>query len=71
MQILPAPGVAQPNAALPAASAAAPVAPAVPLEPERRVTANRDSGRSDLQARQQPQKSARTPARGRLLDLFV
>ncbi|HWI27605.1 MAG TPA: hypothetical protein VN668_11595 [Stellaceae bacterium] len=71
MQIPPAPGIAQPNAASAMAAVAAPATPAAPIEPARRVTANRDGGRSDLQAQQQPQKSARTPARGRLLDLFV
>lgn len=75
LQVLPATGIAQPaqstaSPALPVASPAA--APAAPIEPARRVTANRESGRADLQ---QPSQSQRTQhhsqTRGRLLDLYV
>jgi hypothetical protein len=72
MQILPAPGIAQPapGAVPPALPVAGPAAPAAPIEPARRVTANRDSGRGDLQAQQNAPKT-QPHARGRLLDLFV
>lgn len=70
MQIFPGP-VAQPAPAPvpPALPVAGPAAPAAPIEPARRVTANRDSGRGDLQ----PQNAPKTQphGRGRLLDLFV
>ncbi len=73
MQILPTPGIAQPapSAPPPAVPVAAPAQPAAPIEPARRVTANREGGRSDLQAQPQIHKSQQPHARGRLLDLFV
>jgi hypothetical protein len=74
MDILPPAGIAQP-APTPAPTAApvvGPATPAAPIEPERRVTANRDSGRGDLQAQQQMKtQQTQTRGRGRLLDLFV
>ena len=72
MQILPTPGIAQPApSAPPAVPVAGPATPAAPIEPARRVTANREGGRSDLQAQPQLQKSQQPHSRGRLLDLFV
>lgn len=74
MQISPGPGIAQPApsvvpSALPVVG---PASPASPIEPARRVTANRDGGRGDLQAHQQPQRShGSTLARGRLIDIHV
>jgi hypothetical protein len=73
VQVLPTPGLAQP-APTPAPQAvpvAGPTAPAAPIEPAKRVTANRDGGRSDLQAQQQPQRAGHAQTRGRLIDLFV
>jgi hypothetical protein len=75
MQIVPAQGVAaQPAPPVAAAAAIVPVGPAepaAPIEPGRRVTANRDSGRGDLQGQQQAQKTPQAQTRGRLLDLLV
>jgi hypothetical protein len=73
MQVLPASGVPQPapSTAPTATPAVGPATPAAPLEPERRVTANRPGGRGDLEPQQQLQKSATPKSRGRLLDLFV
>jgi hypothetical protein len=74
VQISPGPGFTQPapSVAPPALPVVGPAAPAAPIEPARRVTANRDGGRSDLQAQQQPQASrAARFARGRLIDVFV
>jgi hypothetical protein len=75
MQIAPVQGAAA-QPAPPAATAAAlapvgPAAPAAPIEPGRRVTANRDSGRNDMQGQQQAQKAPQAQTRGRLLDLWV
>jgi hypothetical protein len=71
LQISPATGLAQPApSAVPPALPV--VGPAVPIEPARRVTANREGGRGDLQARPPPQRShSSTHARGRLIDVFV
>ena len=73
MQVLPTPGIAQPapTPAPQAAPIAGPAAPAAPIEPAKRVTANREGGRGDLQAQQQPQRTAHAQTRGRLIDLFV
>ncbi|HUH83912.1 MAG TPA: hypothetical protein VLX85_04850 [Stellaceae bacterium] len=75
LQVLPTAGIAQPaqGTVSPALPVAGPVAaPAAPLEPARRVTANRDSGRADLQQPPQSQRSQHhSQTRGRLLDLFV
>jgi hypothetical protein len=69
VQVLPAPGLAQP--APQTTPLAGPAAPVSPIEPAKRVTANREGGRADLQAQQQPQRSGQTRHRGRLIDLFV
>jgi hypothetical protein len=74
LQILPGPGFGQPAPSVvpPALPVVGPAAPAAPIEPARRVTANRDGGRGDLQAQQQPQRSRHsTQARGRLIDVSV
>lgn len=72
MQILPTTGIAQPAPSAPTAvPVVGPATPSAPIEPERRVTANREGGRSDLQAQPQVQKSQQPHSRGRLLDLFV
>ena len=75
MEILPAPGLAQPapTTVPQAVPVAGPATPAEPIEPARRVTANREGGPGDLppeqESTQKPQQQPR--ARGRLLDLFV
>jgi hypothetical protein len=74
MQIAPVPAVVAQPAPLAAAAAVVPVgpmAPVSPMEPGRRVTANRENGRGDLQGQQQAQKTRQPPTRGRLLDLSV
>ncbi len=74
MQIVPGSGIAQPapSVAPQAVPVAGPAAPAAPIEPARRVTANRDGGRGDLQTEQRAQKTPLpSQTRGRLLDLFV
>lgn len=74
MDIVSATGIAQPapTVAPPVVPVAGPAAPAAPIEPARRVTANREGGHSDLPPDQQTQKTQHAPrARGRLLDLFV
>jgi hypothetical protein len=74
VQVLPGPGFSQPAPSVvpPALPAVGPAAPAAPIEPARRVTANRDGGRSDLQPQQQSQRSHNSPhARGRLIDVHV
>ncbi len=73
MQIAPVPGIGQPpplaaSAAAPPVGAAAPVAP---MEPERRVTANRHGGRGESQGQQQAPKAPPAQTRGRLIDLSV
>jgi hypothetical protein len=71
MQVLPPSGIVQPppTVAPPAIPLAGPAAPAAPIEPARRVTANRDGGRSDLVPQQQLQRlQPRSPTRGRLID---
>jgi len=72
MQVVPVQGVAQstPTVAPAAVPLAGPAAPAAPIEPARRVTANREGGRGDLQTPQQ-QKATQPQSRGRLIDLFV
>ena len=73
MQVLPPTGIAQPasSVAPPALPIAGPAAPAAPIEPARRVTANREGGRGDLQPQQQTQKTQSPHSRGRLIDLSV
>jgi hypothetical protein len=74
LQILPGPGFAQPapNGVPSALPVVGPAAPAAPIEPARRVTANRNGGRGDLQPQQPSQRSRHTiHARGRLIDLSV
>ncbi|HXZ01967.1 MAG TPA: hypothetical protein VEI03_18380 [Stellaceae bacterium] len=73
MQIVPVQGVAQPvpTAAPTVVPLAGPATAAAPIEPARRVTANREGGRSDLQAQQQAQKAPQPQTRGRLIDLSV
>jgi len=72
MQI-PAGAVAQPtpNAAPPALPVFGPAAPAAPIEPARRVTANRDGGRGDLQPQLAQRAAQHHLSRGKLLDLLV
>jgi hypothetical protein len=51
---------------------AGPAQAAAPIEPSRRVTANRDGGRADLAPQQQAQRGQGVArGRGRLIDLFV
>jgi hypothetical protein len=73
MQIVPVQGVAQPAPTVAAAVVplAGPATAAAPIEPARRVTANREGGRGDLQAHHQAQKAPQPHSRGRLLDLSV
>ncbi|MGO8916388.1 MAG: hypothetical protein ACLQJR_10810 [Stellaceae bacterium] len=73
MQIVPVQGVAQPAPTVAPAVVplAGPAAPAAPIEPARRVTANREGGRGDLQTQQQAQKAPPAQTRGRLIDLSV
>ena len=73
MQIVPPAGVPQPaqNAAPPALPVVGPATPAAPIEPARRVTANREGGRADLQQPQAQRTQHQSHTRGRLLDLFV
>jgi hypothetical protein len=74
LQIAPGTGFAQPAPSVvpPALPVVGPAAPSAPIEPARRVTANRDGGRGDLQPQKQAQRSHNsTHARGRLIDVFV
>jgi hypothetical protein len=74
MQMSPTPGIAPsaPSPPPPALPVTGPAAPAAPLEPARRVTANREAGRGDLQPPPQTQRTQpHTQTRGRLLDLYV
>jgi hypothetical protein len=74
LQISPGPVIAQtgPSVVPSALPVVGPAAPAAPIEPARRVTANRDGGRGDLHPHQQPQRShSSTLARGRLIDVHV
>lgn len=73
MQIVPVQGVAQPAPTVAAAVVplTGPATPAAPIEPARRVTANREGGRADLQAQHQAQKTQQPQTRGRLIDLSV
>ena len=70
MQILPGTGgiPPAPNPAPPVVIVSAPAQPAAPIEPARRVTANRQGGRSDFVPRQAPRSKL---MRGQLLDLLV
>ena len=70
MQILLGPGLAQPapNVAPPVVIVSAPAQPAAPIEPARRVTANRHASGGDLV----PRQAARSKlGRGQLVDLLV
>jgi len=49
----------------------APSKPVSPIEPGRRVTANREGGRSDLAPQEHRHGQAAGSPRGRLIDLFV
>jgi hypothetical protein len=73
MEIVPVAGIAQPApvVAPPAVPSVGPVAPVAPMEPGRRVTANRQAGRSDLQGQGEAQKTQQPRTRGRLIDLTV
>lgn len=75
MQILLPPGPLQPTpGAAPQQAYIAgtgPATPAAPIEPAKRVTANRDGGRGDLVPQQQTRTPHAAQARGRLIDLFV
>ena len=74
LQVLPPAGITQPaqSTAPPALPVAGPATPAAPIEPARRVTANRESGRADLQQPPQAQRTQHhSQTRGRLLDLYV
>jgi hypothetical protein len=74
LQILPGSGFAQPasNGVSPALPVVGPAAPAAPIEPARRVTANRNGGRADLPGQQPSHHSHHSiHARGRLIDLSV
>ena len=65
MQILPGPGLAQPA---PVVIVSAPAQPVAPIEPARRVTANRHASEGDLV----PRQAARSKlGRGQLIDLLV
>ena len=72
MQIMPGTGLPQPtpSTAPQPTVVVGPAAPTAPIEPARRVSGSRDSGRSDLQPQQQRTPHA-TPGRGRLIDLFI
>ena len=68
MQIAAPPPASQPPTVAPQA---APVAErAQPIEPARRVTANREGAKGDLEAQPQHGRPRARP-RGSLLDLFV
>jgi hypothetical protein len=73
MQILTGSGLPQPtpNPAPQPTLVVGPATPAAPIEPARRVTGGRDSGRGDLQPHQQRRSTKPTPGRGRLIDLFA
>ena len=70
VEILPGTGAIPPapSPAPPAVAVSAPAQPAAPIEPARRVTANRQGGGSDLVPRQAPRNKL---MRGQLLDLLV
>jgi hypothetical protein len=70
VQILPGSGIAPlaPTVAPPIVIVAAPTTPAAPIEPARRVTANRRGGAGDLVPRQAQRSRV---VRGRLVDLLV
>jgi hypothetical protein len=73
MQIVNLPGLAQPTptaSPLPA-PLAGPVGATAPIEPAKRVTANRESGRGDLVPQQEQRTRPAGASRGRLIDLFV
>jgi hypothetical protein len=70
VQILPGTGAIPPapNPAPPVVIVSAPAQPAAPIEPARRVTANRQGGAGDLVPRRAPRRQL---MRGQLLDLLV
>jgi hypothetical protein len=57
-----------PNPAPPVVIVSAPAQPAAPIEPARRVTANRQGGPGDFMPRRAPRSKL---MRGQLLDLLV
>jgi hypothetical protein len=73
LQISPGPVAQSAPSVVPSAlPVVGPASPAAPIEPARRVTANRDGGRGDLQPHQQPQRGHGSfLARGRLIDIHV
>jgi len=70
VQILPGTGAIPPapNPAPPVVIVSAPAQPAAPIEPARRVTANRQGGHGDFVPRQARRSKL---MRGQLLDLLV
>jgi hypothetical protein len=70
VQILPGTGAIPPapNPAPPVVIVSARAQPAAPIEPARRVTANRQGGAGDLVPRRAPRRQL---MRGQLLDLLV
>jgi hypothetical protein len=70
VQILPGTGAIPPapNPAPLVVIVSAPAQPAAPIEPARRVTANRQGGAGDLVPRRAPRRQL---MRGQLLDLLV
>lgn len=69
MQVVPPPPISQPTANV--APVAAPITDrGAPPEPSRRVTPNRDSGKSDLVPRRARGREG-TNSRGQIIDLLV
>jgi hypothetical protein len=70
VQILPGTGAIPPapNPAPPVVIVSAPAQPAAPIEPARRVAANRQGAAGDLVPRRAPRRQL---MRGQLLDLLV
>ena len=70
VQILPGPGLSQPapNVAQPVVIVSGPAQPSAPIEPSRRVTANRHGAGGDLVPRQAPRRQM---GRGQFVDLLV
>jgi cytoskeletal protein RodZ len=73
VQIANTPGVTQPapTVAPQATPVPTPLKPAAPIEPAKRVTANREGNRGDLQTQQQQRSPTAAQGRGRLIDMFV
>jgi hypothetical protein len=72
MELMPPVSVTQP-APIPAPQQVIvpPTKPVSPIEPSRRVTANREGGRSDLAPQEQSRGLAAGSPRGRLIDVSV